>query len=118
VSTSRRLASTGKHKCDNCQKVWDAKQLLCRRCLGATGECPECGALCFPKPALPTGMSPRIAFVAVRKNEEGEWMDLTTTSGAPELTKQLATHVDVGIPDWGDANPVRRIAKVRIEEEA
>jgi hypothetical protein len=70
LSTSRRLAFTGKHKCDNCQAIWYAKQLedvenlMQRLDAGGTvpsGECPKCGALCYPVPALPTGIKRFIA---------------------------------------------------------
>jgi hypothetical protein len=55
------FATEGRHRCQNCQKAWDADELLDIEDLGQridagepvpSGECPECGALCQPvKPA-------------------------------------------------------------------
>jgi hypothetical protein len=51
------FADTGEHECDNCGKVWPADKLggiedLTQRIepggVVPSGECPECGALCYP----------------------------------------------------------------------
>jgi hypothetical protein len=55
--TTAKFATEGRHKCGNCQKVWTAKRLkdiqdLEQRIeaggMVPSGECPECGALCYP----------------------------------------------------------------------
>ena len=47
----------GKHRCDNCGEIWKADQLEGIKDLDhrvdsgsvvPSGECPECGALCYP----------------------------------------------------------------------
>ena len=52
-----KLVVSGKHQCDNCSKTFDAKKLLdiqdlFERVEGGSivpsGECPSCGALCYP----------------------------------------------------------------------
>ena len=52
-----KLATEGKHKCDDCGKVWtddqleDIDRLSERLDAGGTvpsGECPGCGSLCYP----------------------------------------------------------------------
>ncbi len=57
MSSDPKLADSGRHRCDNCSKVWDADELkdfcdiMQRLDPGGTvpsGECPECHALCYP----------------------------------------------------------------------
>jgi hypothetical protein len=52
-----RIAVDGLHKCDNCGKIHDAIDLLGMEDLHLrveagnpvpSGECPSCGALCYP----------------------------------------------------------------------
>lgn len=51
------FASDGLHVCDCCEKNWDASELADMEHLHArleaggtvpSGECPDCGSLCFP----------------------------------------------------------------------
>ena len=53
----RKTSKTPKHACDNCGKEWDEKRLsepkdLWQRLdpgsIVPSGECPDCGALCYP----------------------------------------------------------------------
>jgi hypothetical protein len=54
---------TERHKCDNCGKVWSDTEIVEEienlnerldypiddpRCVVPSGECPDCGALCYP----------------------------------------------------------------------
>ena len=57
-------------------------------------------------------------YVAVRKaTDDGhEWYDVTTFSGLIECTRSLASQTDARLRSWANANPVVRIATVRIEE--
>ena len=58
MSTYSLPSSTdGKHRCDNCGEIWKADELegienLDNRVdpgsIVPSGECPECGALCYP----------------------------------------------------------------------
>jgi hypothetical protein len=50
-------SSDGKHRCDNCGKTWKADELEGIKDLDnrvdagsvvPSGQCPECGALCYP----------------------------------------------------------------------
>jgi hypothetical protein len=52
-----RIATEGIHKCDSCEKLYDAidleaiEDLALRVDAGGTvpsGECPDCHALCYP----------------------------------------------------------------------
>lgn len=54
---TNKFASTGEHYCDNCCKTWtageleDIQDIYERVEAGATipsGDCPECGSLCYP----------------------------------------------------------------------
>jgi hypothetical protein len=58
----------------------------------------------------------RRCFMAVRKTEGREWLDVDTLSTTDDGAKQLVKKWDEGIPDWAKVNPVVRIVKVRIEE--
>ena len=51
------LSNDGNHRCDNCGEIWKADELgkienLDNRVdpgsIVPSGECPECGALCYP----------------------------------------------------------------------
>ena len=53
-----KLAESGRHTCDGCGKTWNADKLLDFEDLMQriepggmvpSGECPSCGALCYPK---------------------------------------------------------------------
>jgi hypothetical protein len=55
---TQKLALDGRHTCDGCEKTWSASKLedisdLTERIepggIVPSGECPECGALCYPK---------------------------------------------------------------------
>lgn len=55
-----KLATSGKHQCDNCSKIFTAKALLDIQDLSErideggvvpSGECPSCGSLCYPVPS-------------------------------------------------------------------
>ena len=55
--TTSKLATEGLHRCDNCRAVCKAKKLknikdIFQRVapggIVPSGECPKCGALCYP----------------------------------------------------------------------
>lgn len=57
MSSDPKLAEEGRHRCDNCQKVWTADELkdfcdiMQRLDPGGTvpsGECPDCNCFCYP----------------------------------------------------------------------
>jgi hypothetical protein len=52
-----RLSDDGRHRCDNCRAIWKADELEGTKDLEnrvdsgsivSSGECPKCGALCYP----------------------------------------------------------------------
>ncbi len=57
-------------------------------------------------------------FVAVRMDEWGEeWLDLNTISGILKISEINAQQVDEKCgPQWVEANPVVRYAKIEIKE--
>lgn len=55
------------------------------------------------------------AFVAIRKDEMGEWMDTGSLEVLLDMARKTALKHNAAAPGWAKANPVKRIARVRIE---
>ena len=55
-------------------------------------------------------------YVAIRKNEVHEWIDISTLDLSYELTKCKVHKWDLELPQWAKANPVIRIVEVEISE--
>jgi hypothetical protein len=45
-------------------------------------------------------------FIAIRKNSRHSFLDITTTSGAFERTRQIAARLDTELSAWAKDNPV------------
>jgi hypothetical protein len=58
----------------------------------------------------------RRCFMAIRKTEGREWLDVDSLSTSSAASRRLAEKSDAKIPEWAKVNPVVRVAKVRIEE--
>lgn len=65
--------------------------------------------------ALEDGSMTKEAFVAIRKDETGEWMDTDTLEVLLDMAKENAAKRNAANPGWAKANPVKRIVRVRIE---
>ncbi len=57
-----------------------------------------------------------VVYVAIREDRGGEWTDLSTIAFSADACRQNAK----GSPAssfWKDANPLRRVVRVRLTEE-
>ena len=57
------------------------------------------------------------AFAAVRKNEESTFIDITTISCLPEISRKKAEKMDSDCPSYGEANKIQRIVSIDIVEK-
>lgn len=57
-----------------------------------------------------------LLFVAIRKNEQREWLDSSTIALLPEIVQERIDAATVAIPSWAKENPVVRIAPVKVFE--
>lgn len=55
-------------------------------------------------------------YVAIRKNEVHEWIDISTLDLTYELTKTKVDKWNLALPQWAKANPVIRIVEVLLRE--
>ncbi len=59
----------------------------------------------------------RLVYVPVRQPKgEEEYADLRFTMSSPGAALDMARMSDEKIPDWKAANPVVRVAKIKIQE--
>ena len=58
-----------------------------------------------------------LCYVAIRKNEAGEYFDYSYMSCLPEQVAHEAAKNDKNMPGWASANPVQRIARVKLIEQ-
>lgn len=56
------------------------------------------------------------AYAAIRRNSEREWIDQSTIDCLPSNVREKANKTDALIPQWAKANPVVRIAEIKIDE--
>ncbi len=62
------------------------------------------------------GNKSNVYFAAIRKNEEGEWLDSASIDIHPELVRDKCKKLDDFIISWAKVNPVERIVPIKIFE--
>ena len=59
----------------------------------------------------------RNAYCAVRKNNDGHWLDLNSIGIVPEEVEKNITETHRVIPAWAKEHPARQIIRIAIKGE-
>ena len=56
-------------------------------------------------------------YAVVRENEECSFIDLTTISCLPEISRKKARKMDSDCPSYGEANKIQRTVSINVVEK-
>ena len=58
-----------------------------------------------------------VMFAAVRRDDSHDWIDRETLSDSENDARKRAREWNTMAPNWGEANPVCRVVRVRVTLE-